>query len=182
MSERWTSNLLAGLWVVFGAVARLIPHPPNFTPTTAMCLFAGAKMKPMHAMITLAAVMLISDFFLGQIHNVGMFGWWSAFTYTGFIFVYFLGTKMNFSLKSPSILGITLSASTAFWLWTNLGVWLTSGMYAKSVAGLMACYAAAVPFLQTALIGDLVWMGVFVLGYKGSEALVNKYQPTASQN
>ena len=33
--------LLAGM-IAVGVLARLIPHPPNFTPVGAMALFAGA--------------------------------------------------------------------------------------------------------------------------------------------
>lgn len=53
-----------------------------------------------------------------------------------------------------------VTASLAYWLWTNLGVWLTSGIYAKNLAGLANCYVAALPFLQNAMLGDLIWTTV----------------------
>ena len=33
------------LFIVFAAVIRLIPHPPNFAPITAMALFGGLHFK-----------------------------------------------------------------------------------------------------------------------------------------
>jgi len=67
-----------------------------------------------------------------------------------------------------------LGSSFSFWLWSNFGVWLTSGLYANSFSGLVSCYYMALPFLGNALIGDLIWsyiiLGSFylLLGTKAS--------------
>ena len=34
-------ELIIILFIVFAAIIRLIPHPPNFAPITAMALFGG---------------------------------------------------------------------------------------------------------------------------------------------
>ena len=57
--------------------------------------------------------------------------------------------------RSPAIIAAgTLAASLSFFALSNFGVWLTSGMYPHTSAGLMACYVAALPFFQYTLLGD----------------------------
>ena len=52
-----------------------------------------------------------------------------------------------------------------FFLLTNFGAWMTSGLYAKTVAGLMQAYAAGIPFFQNSLLGNLVFAAVIFGGY-----------------
>jgi hypothetical protein len=56
-----------------------------------------------------------------------------------------------------------LCSSLGFWIWTNFGVWATSGLYSKTLTGLGECYIAALPFLLNSLIGDMIW-GLAILG------------------
>src|SRR3569623_126313 len=41
-----------------------------------------------------------------------------------------------------------LASSVLFFVITNFGMWLFSGFYPRTLAGLEACYVAAVPFFQ----------------------------------
>jgi hypothetical protein len=52
-----------------------------------------------------------------------------------------------------------------FFLVSNFSVWLESGMYPKSVAGLLACYAAGLPFLGNTVFGDLFYSAVMFGSY-----------------
>jgi len=47
-----------------------------------------------------------------------------------------------------------------FFLVSNLGVWVSTEMYAKSWTGLIDCYAAGVPFFRYTLSGDLIYSGI----------------------
>lgn len=49
-----------------------------------------------------------------------------------------------------------------FWIWTNFGVWLVSGMYPHSLTGLVTCYFLALPFLKNSIIAAIVWGSAFV--------------------
>ena len=53
------------LFIIFAAIIRLMPHPPNFAPITAMALFGGLNFqnKKLAYSIPLLA-MIISDLFL----------------------------------------------------------------------------------------------------------------------
>ena len=64
--------------------------------------------------------------------------------------------KISSHPKKSNIFWMLLG-TTGFWVWTNLGVYLHSGLYIKTITGFIACYSAALPFLQKALIGDLFW-------------------------
>jgi len=46
-------------------VARLVPHPANFAPLTAMVIFAGAKATAPPDMILTLAAAIISDMLIG---------------------------------------------------------------------------------------------------------------------
>jgi len=67
-----------------------------------------------------------------------------------------------------------VSASVIFFALTNFGVWLLSGMYSHDVTGLLACYTAAIPFLQNSLAGALFYSAVLF----GGMALVDRYLTT----
>jgi hypothetical protein len=69
-----------------------------------------------------------------------------------------LANNLGGSSKLLRYLRYTIFASFGFWLWTNLGVWLLSGLYPKTTAGFFECYIAALPFLRNGLLGDIVWI------------------------
>ena len=66
-------------------------------------------------------------------------------------------------------------SSLLFFVLTNFGVWLVNGYYPHTVAGLAACYVAAIPFFQNSIAGDLFYtallFGGFALLQRGVPAL-----------
>jgi len=48
---------------------------------------------------------------------------------------------------------------------TNFGTWLSSGFYPRTLAGLEACYIAAIPFFQNTVAGDLFYAAVLFGGF-----------------
>jgi hypothetical protein len=57
-----------------------------------------------------------------------------------------------------------LSCSLFFFAATNLAVWAFSGLYPHTLAGLTACFVAAIPFLEKTVFGDLLWTGLLFGG------------------
>jgi hypothetical protein len=158
-------NMLPSIWLVLAVLGRLIPHPPNFNPLTSMALFGGAKIsRKMNYAITLGAL-LISDIVIAKLEGHAVFGFWSLFTYSGFAAIVFAGSKLAKRFSEGRTLGFLVGSSLFFWLWTNFGVWLGEGMYPHTLAGLTACYAAAIPFLHNSMLGDLVWGLTLFLTY-----------------
>ncbi len=159
MKEKHIQLLIVVMfWTMIAILGRIVPHLPNATPLTSLSLLSGVLLTRPKALIVTLFSLFISDFLLASIYHYPVIGSWTLFTYSGFAFVIFLSAKL--SAQSPlRFYLITIGfASFIFWLWTNFGVWLLSGMYAHSVNDLLMCYLAALPFLRNALCGDLVWM------------------------
>ena len=144
------------LFIIIAAVIRLIPHPPNFAPITAMALFGGLNFqnKKLAYAIPLLA-MIVSDLFLG-FYSI------SIFVYLSFIAITYIGT----TIKSINISNIFLS-SLLFFIITNLGVWILG--YPMTIEGLLTCFTLALPFFGYALAGDLFFSLLFKYGFKSVE-------------
>jgi hypothetical protein len=153
--------LLAGM-IVLAALSRLLPHPPNFSPVEAVALFGGAYFMQRAAAVWVPlAAMFLSDLALGLV-NGGIY--WSYFLSAGYLLVYLciaLTAAMGFGLRGRvGVLRVgaySLLGSVLFFLVTNFGTWLGSAMYPQSAAGLLACYAAGIPFFQWTVLGTLFY-------------------------
>lgn len=155
---------LAVIWLGIAVLGRLIPHLPNLTPMTSLSLFAGSKLPRLQAILLLLFSLFISDVVLAYLNGYPVVSWWTCFTYSGFIGMAMASSRWlrgeNVTRRLPALI---LGSSLGFWLWTNFGVWLTTTWFPKSVTGLIICYTAALPFLRTEIIGDVVW-GVIIFG------------------
>ena len=141
------------------AMYRLLPHLPNVSPVAAMALFGGAYFadKRMALIIPFLALFL-SDLVLG-LHDT------MIFVYAGFGLTVAIGFLLKDRVTVTNTAFATVLSSLLFFLLTNLGAWMTSGLYAKSAEGLLQAYVAGIPFLQNSLLGNLVFVGVIFGGY-----------------
>jgi hypothetical protein len=143
--------MLVGLCsIVFFVLCRCEPHIASFSPLLGAILFGSAYLPKRDAWAFLFGGLLFSDVAYAVIFGTPVFGAWTLFTYTGFAAVLFVGQYQRVGLLGA------LFVVLVYWLWTNLGSWLVSGMYAFSVGGLAACFWAALPFLQHALLAMVV--------------------------
>jgi hypothetical protein len=145
-------------WIMIAIIGRIMPHPPNVTPLTSLSLFAGTLLSRRAALLVTIITLVSSDIFLAIIYHFPFVGMWSLFTYSGFAAVTLLGSQFSIYASLFRYLGFISIASIGYWIWTNLGVWLTSGMYSISISGFVHCYLLALPFLRNALLGDWSWM------------------------
>lgn len=145
--------------IVLSAVfMRLIPHAPNIAPIAALALFSGIIVPNWRGYTIPLIAMVISDFFLG-FHSTIPFVYGSLLLIVGI--GYFLRKK-----PSPLVVGLgSLTGSILFFTITNFGVWVTSSMYEKSVAGLLRCYMMGLPFFRNTLLGDIFYTVVFFVGF-----------------
>jgi hypothetical protein len=60
--------------------------------------------------------------------------------------------------------------SILFFVASNVAVWAAGDLYPRTLAGLSACFVAALPFLQHTVIGDMAW----AVSLFGSAWLVRK--------
>lgn len=143
-------------FILIAALTRLVPHPPNVAPITAMALFAGATFHKQYLAFLIPLMsMFISDIFLG-FYSI------TPFVYLSFIGISFIGVYCK-NIKPGTI----LMGSTLFFIISNLGVWLLS--YPLTIEGLLTCFTLAIPFFINSLIGDFGYSALLYFGFKALE-------------
>jgi hypothetical protein len=142
-------NIFIGsILILAAALSRLLPHPDNFTPLTAMALAGGVYLDKRFSIVLPLAALFISDLFIG-FHNTILF------VYGSFVL----------------IIGTALFSSILFFIVTNFGVWLTGGgwFYPKTWQGLIECYTLAIPFFRNMVAGDFIYTVVLFGLFEFSE-------------
>ena len=130
--------------VIIAVLSRLVPHPPNFTPVTAIALFSIINLKNKYLALSIPIICLfVSDLILG-ISLINLF------VYFSFILISILG----YFLKKINLTSV-VSSSLIFFVVTNFGVWLIG--YPNTVEGFITCYVAALPFFGWTIAGDLFY-------------------------
>lgn len=162
--------VLTGM-VFAGVLARLMPHPPNFTPIAATALFGGAYFASRKAafLVPLSA-MYLSDLFLGFfVYDFGWFHEQMPFVYASFAVTVWLGMLIRHRRSPLRVGGAALTGSIVFFIVSNLGVWAVGTLYPKTVNGLLTCYVAAIPFFRNTVAGDLIFTVVLFGGFALAE-------------
>ncbi len=139
---------------LIGFLGRVLPHPENITPFHVLCIFGGIYLPTRTAIYVQIVSFCCADMLIAFSSGFPIWGSWSFYTYTGTLGLVYLGAIIR---KKNLPIRFALFGTVGFWLWTNLGVWLHSGLYQKTLEGFISCYIAAIPFLQRALLGDFVW-------------------------
>ena len=141
------------------ALFRLLPHLPNVSPIAAMALFGGAYFADKRiAFIVPFVALFVSDLILG-LHNS------MIFVYAGFALTVAIGLLLKNRVSITNTAFAVVLSSALFFLITNFGAWMTSGIYAKSAEGLMQAYVAGIPFFQNSLFGNMVYAAVIFGAY-----------------
>lgn len=134
--------------ILAAALMRILPHPWNFTPITAMALFSGAQFRTRWAAFAVPLMaMLLSDLVLGFYPSIFV-------TYLCFAGIVAIGMTLRQSKSTGRVAATAAGSSILFFAVSNFGVWLFDGMYPHTAAGLSACFTAALPFYQGTLLGD----------------------------
>jgi hypothetical protein len=156
--------MLAYLFVIFAVLARMpfMPHPWNLTPVAAALLYFGARGA--RRQIWIPFVMLaVSDVILTKFVYSYIFSWDHFVTWAWYAAILWLGTNLreNTGLRERAdwlrVGAAALAGSISFFVVSNFAVWACWDMYPKTFNGLMACYAAAIPFFERGLAGDLLF-------------------------
>jgi len=175
MNYRFAISLIA-----LAALTRLLPHPHNFTPIGAMALFGAAYFNRQWLLLVVPfAALFFSDLFINNVIYRELYGgqftlissWW---IYAAFALVMLAGMGwVGKQVNTIRVFGASLSASAIFFLVTNFSVWVSSGMYPKTLAGLAACYTAGIPFLGNTVLGDLFFSSALFGVYEWSRRKSN---------
>lgn len=158
MEKNWRPVALS--LTCLGALARLLPHPPNFAPVGATSLFAGARLPVWQAYLIPLVLMGVTDPILNAIYGVPFNLRAHLFIYGSFLIAVWIGRRLRGTENIPRIAAFALLSSIQFYLISNFPSWLWSGRYAHTASGLATCYVAAIPFFGWTLAGDLFYTGV----------------------
>ena len=148
------------------AFARLIPHPPNFTPVIAVAMMSGYFFKNINfSFLTLLVAMFLSDLFIGFYENV-------IFVYGSLILITFIFYKVSRKINFKNLFIFGFVGSLIFFIISNFGVWLLGSPgvldvpYDRSFNGLIECYILAIPFFGNTFLSTLVFAYPAIFFYK----------------
>jgi hypothetical protein len=153
--------MLAYLYVIFAVVARMpfMPHPWNFTPVAAALLYFGARGSRRQLWVPFA-LLAASDVILTKFVYSYPLTWDQLVVWAWYATILFLGTRLSENTNWLRISGAALASSVSFFIVSNFAVWASGTMYPKTASGLMACYAAGLPFFRRTLAGDMLFTAV----------------------
>ena len=140
--------------------ARLIPHPPNFTPIVTVAILSGYFFSNIYlSFLTLLISMFIADAFIG--FHEHMFSVYISLLLISFIF-YKISEKINFK----NLFMCSFIASLIFFIISNFGVWIIGGLYDRSLSGLVECYILAIPFFGNTFLSTVIFAYPAIFIYK----------------
>jgi len=145
---------------------RIIPLPFSFTPVAAALLYFGARMPRRQMWIPVVAL-AASGVYLTRVTYGYPLTADHLITWAWYAVIVLLGSVL---IKGFSVVRIgvaSLIASMSFFLISNFAVWLVwRDIYPKTLNGLMACYAAGLPFFRHTVVSDLLFTAAFFgIGY-----------------
>jgi len=151
---------------------------PNFEIITALTLVSAVFLGRIWGVVVPLSIIAITDVAIGN-SPVLVFTW-SAFAIIGMFGALSRSVILNEAKRSEesrtnvrfsrirgrflALLGMTtlgIFSSIFFFLYTNFGWWLVSGMYPYTLDGLIQCYIMGLPFFKNNLVGDLIFVPVF---------------------
>ena len=152
------SLLIYSALFVAGVLARLVPHPANFTPIGAIMLFGGFYFSRKAGWLVFLPILLVSDALLG------FYDWRLMLAvYGGFLLMGLFGAGLRENYSYRGAIMRVIGGSVSFFAVTNFAVWALSSWYPHTLAGLFTCYAFALPFFRASLAGD-IFFGAAIFG------------------
>ncbi len=139
---------------------------PNVELITTTAVLTSIYFNYRFSIIISLMLLALTDSLMGN--TPIMLFTWSAFIIEALAVSFF--AKKSFFKEKKLMQKLLFSSKTAigvsfwFYLWTNFGVWFLNNwqMYPKTLAGLIACYLAGLPFLNLHLLSNLFFLPLFM--------------------
>jgi hypothetical protein len=153
----------AYLLLLVAVLSRLMPHPGwmNFTAVGGALLYFGARRSWREMLVPLAALMA-TDYVL-TVYSYHYAFTWQAYlpTWTWYVMAMALGQILLHARTTfVRVAAGTLLGPTSFFLVSNYAVWASGWMYPRTLAGLGACFVAALPFYRNDLLSTGIVAGL----------------------
>ncbi|HTV14740.1 MAG TPA: DUF6580 family putative transport protein [Acidobacteriaceae bacterium] len=152
---------MGAYWLIVAAVlSRVLPHPwLNFTAVGGGLLFFGAR-RPLREAIWPVLALMATDFYLTTVFY--HYPWHTSaylITWAWYAGAIVLGRLMlSRQVTAARVIAAPLIASTSFFLVSNFAAWIE--MYPHTMAGLTACYAAALAFYRNDALSTVLVTGL----------------------
>ncbi len=157
--------MAAYLVLLLAVLSRILPaafHTTsvNFTAVGGGLLFFGARRSRWQTLFAVLALMA-TDYYLTvyaygyAFHTSGYLVTWAWYAAVCLVGHQLLNRKTSMLRVGTAV----LASSTSFFLLSNFAVWTGSGMYTHNLAGLGACYIAAIPFYANDVMSTAVTAG-----------------------
>jgi Family of unknown function (DUF6580) len=156
--------MIAYLLLLVAVLSRVLvlPHAGwlNFTAVGAALLYFGAT-RPWREMLTPLALFMATDYCL-TVYAYHYAFRWEAYVSTWMWYIAAMVLGQILLSARASFLRVAagvLLGPTSFFVVSNYAVWAEGGMYPHTVAGLQACFAAAIPFYRNDLASTAIILG-----------------------
>lgn len=161
--------MAAFLVLLFAVLSRLLPHLLGVSAwgVTALgggLLFFGSRLPGDQRWKALLAVPLLAamDWYL----TTEVYGF--PFHITGYVVpwlwyagvAWFGSVVLGHRRSALRVVGAAVGSATGFFLLSNGLVWLNGTMYPRTPGGLLACYAAGLPFYRNDALATLALCGI----------------------
>ena len=148
------------------ALAKLIPHPPNFTPIIAVAIMSGYFFRNIYLSFAILLIsMLLADVFIGFYNNM-------LFVYLSLFLIAFVFFKISKKINFKNLFVYSFIGSLIFFIISNFGVWALGSpgaydvAYGKNLNGLVECYILAIPFFGNTFLSTLIFSYPAIFIYK----------------
>jgi hypothetical protein len=129
-------------------------------PLGASLLFFGSRLSPKHFLVPLVLLILTDTYLTTQRYGMPM-NWDQGLDWAWYVGAFFIGSLLKDRVKPLYVGGAALASALSFYIVSNFGVWLAGMLYPRTLAGLSACYVAAIPFFERGLASDMLFSAIF---------------------
>jgi hypothetical protein len=157
--------MLAYLFVLLAVAVRILSgtgylSTMGFTPLEASLLYFGSRMPRKQFAIPLA-LLIGCDLYVTLVKYQSHIAFDQLLIWAWYLVPCFIGVLLKDRIRPLAVGGAALSSAVSFFVVSNFGVWLAGYVgYPKTLAGLIACYTAAIPFFEKGLAANLVFSAI----------------------
>ncbi len=176
-----TKNWLSGVLIALSACSRFFPHPYNLSPIMPATWLVGSKgmASKISSIASMVLVLLFTDILLNYyVYDMGnpflyMTSATFIFTYLGHLSAWAVGTALLSKTSFVRITGAAVGGSIAFFLLSNLGVYLE----VYNLKPLWNVYLDGLPFYKNTLIGNILFsylfFGIYSIAFKEQKETIS---------
>jgi hypothetical protein len=156
-----------GIFMIAAVASRLVDHPWNVAPITAIALVGAIYLPPLKALSISLGVRFISDLFIGFFSFPLMVAVYACHAFGACVGVWVRRNKSFMRiLIAPAV------SATLFFLVTNFA--FLYSQYPHTIEGVMQAYMNGLPFFRGTLTGDMFYVFALIGCVEGVRAIKKK--------